>query len=1163
MPTPSHTFIPPPPPSNFPAIDADADVDRLTSLTSLCMNCHEDGETRLLLTSIPYFRDVILMSFSCPHCNFTSSEIQPAAEIQAKGRRFTLRVNHQQAELTRMDLNRQMIRSETARIRIDEIDFEMEPTMKRGEINTLEGLLGNIADSLEEGQANRALEDVEVWRKVGAVMEEVRAMKEGERSFTLVLDDPAGNSFIENLYAPAADPRVSVDLYQRTPQQTEELGYAAGADGQEEGKEMDRGERKGAGLAGVDVRAAGYTVAPVLAEKVETYFNVSERSAVLQSQCSACSRECETRMAVTNIPHFKEVVLMTTTCDWCLAEDVEVLTDRGFMSRAEVFGACPELAPSAPTTTTESDDDLPFGGAVLSREVSPLYWTPSAAEEAADAAAAIRHEALKTAKTSSSVKPRDSADRYGRQCGVCGARVWSAASRRCASTMLSQHARRFHAAERAATAAARNSGHISVAAASTPSSSTRRASLSTASTATSDSSDAMEVDDVVTAPAAAPAASASPLLFACLDPSTGHLEYRPATALTYKLVTSLVDFTHHNEAPHWADDADEYGLTPDQVERMKAQSERHRTGEKVDEQHFSQYKSPGVSLLVDPHHDMFVRVGMTRTTTPTDSAHTIVWAPDYSKVKAGALLSDDPRQRVRMMAYAPAGLASPVDELPFAPVLGLTTEEQVTAFLELYGYWIGDGCLDVHSRVVMFTPVKAHDKPWVLERLAILGLTVGPGRVTTSEGACGTLFIRVWSRVWQDYFFGEYGSKYRVASLTSSRPHTHTGLTTPLPKSVKWFWVWVWRLRKERARRVLAGLCFADGKEATDVNCIFTSDVHFRDEVVRLALHAGYAARFSILYKTGDHRGYSEGGKAIIARHDSWGVFYSEHEPSAEPVLHSQRDVQAVDAPRGATVPVWCVTVPPHHLIVVRRVRKNARGVVTQASKPVVVGQCGYRDSEVKPAGRISELGIRIHLRVDSPDDLRRDLLKSDSSSIRIPEIELDMVQGTLGGKYTTVEGILLDIKHQLSALNPFMVGDSAEEGRKGRFAQFLDSLDECIEVRRSFTFVLEDPLGNSHIWGDGDEGAEGVGEVGKVVVERFERSWEENEELGLNDVVVDVGQYATEEDQELYREEMQKEEGQGGEGEQVKRDEDERRRQVNGVKEGKVGGMIHVDEGQ
>jgi hypothetical protein len=40
------------------------------------------GITRMLLTSIPYFREVIIMSFRCDHCGNSNTEIQSAGEIQ-------------------------------------------------------------------------------------------------------------------------------------------------------------------------------------------------------------------------------------------------------------------------------------------------------------------------------------------------------------------------------------------------------------------------------------------------------------------------------------------------------------------------------------------------------------------------------------------------------------------------------------------------------------------------------------------------------------------------------------------------------------------------------------------------------------------------------------------------------------------------------------------------------------------------------------------------------------------------------------------------------------------------------------------------------------------------------------------------------------------------
>ena len=449
-----------------------------------------------------------------------------------------------------------------------------------------------------------------------------------------------------------------------------------------------------------------------------------------------------------------------------------------------------------------------------------------------------------------------------------------------------------------------------------------------------------------------------PLLFASLNQSTGHLEYLPATKLSYKTVTSLVEFTQSAEAPCWAADTDEYGLTPDQRVRMQAQSDRYRSGERLSDadKYHAERHSNCVSVVVDPHHDMFVRVGMS-TWSNTDATQTRYASDDYMKVKAGSLLTDDVRQRVKMTGQAVAGLAASADaeELPFASVLGLTTEAEVEAFLLLYGYWLGDGCLDVTGRYVLLCPQKDDDKVWVMKRLGELGLTVESGAVACSgrDSADGQLMIRIKEPRWVDYFFAEYGAKYAVAAAALAQPATHTGLVKPLPTSVKWFWMWVWRLRKQRARIVLAGLRLADGSEADDTNCIFTSGTHFRDEVCRLALHAGYSARFDLRYKEGAAHGYDARGELRIAQYDGWSVSYSDNNLGAQPVLKNHSDIRRLAAPRG--VPVWCVTVPPHNLIITRRVRKNAKAFVTQASRPVVIGNCSMEKTYLTFYGSLAE----------------------------------------------------------------------------------------------------------------------------------------------------------------------------------------------------------------
>jgi zinc finger protein len=44
------------------------------------------------------------------------------------------------------------------------------------------------------------------------------------RPFTLILDDPVANSYLQNVYAPDPDPNMEIIVYDRTAEQDDELG---------------------------------------------------------------------------------------------------------------------------------------------------------------------------------------------------------------------------------------------------------------------------------------------------------------------------------------------------------------------------------------------------------------------------------------------------------------------------------------------------------------------------------------------------------------------------------------------------------------------------------------------------------------------------------------------------------------------------------------------------------------------------------------------------------------------------------------------------------------------------------------------------------------------------------------------------------------------------
>ncbi|GFR80236.1 zinc finger protein ZPR1 [Elysia marginata] len=147
--------------------------------------------------------------------------------------------------------------------------------------------------------------------------------------------------------------------------------------------------------------------------------------------------------------------------------------------------------------------------------------------------------------------------------------------------------------------------------------------------------------------------------------------------------------------------------------------------------------------------------------------------------------------------------------------------------------------------------------------------------------------------------------------------------------------------------------------------------------------------------------------------------------------------------------------------------------------------KCGLRENEVKSSGGVEPKGQVMSLVVNTPEDMARDVLKSETASLRIPELDFDMEPGTLGGKFTTLSN------------NPFFGGDSSQSGMSGRLQAFCQKLDDIVSGKiKGYHFVLDDPAGNSFIQSlcapDPDP---------QLFVEQYERSWEHNEELGLNDM--------------------------------------------------------------
>ena len=115
---------------------------------------------------------------------------------------------------------------------------------------------------------------------------------------------------------------------------------------------------------------------------------------------------------------------------------------------------------------------------------------------------------------------------------------------------------------------------------------------------------------------------------------------------------------------------------------------------------------------------------------------------------------------------------------------------------------------------------------------------------------------------------------------------------------------------------------------------------------------------------------------------------------------------------------------------------------------------------------------------------------------------------GTLGGRFTTLEGLLNEIYNELST-KVFRTGDSSTVGigqadqqlgkDERKFEDFLKGLKDCMSATTPFTLIIDDPVSNSYLQSlyapDPDP---------NMTIEEYDRTFEQNEELGFNDMVLE-----------------------------------------------------------
>ena len=153
------------------------------------------GEKTLEVTNrtdnIPYFGDILETAVSCKNCGYQSSDSISLEHNDPV--RYILEINDSK-------LNSRVAKSQTATVTIPELGLKVEPGPKsQGYVSNVEGILNRF-----ESAVIRALKlegdeiDHDVRENALNIIECLSKIKMGEFSTLLILEDPFGNSVIDD-----------------------------------------------------------------------------------------------------------------------------------------------------------------------------------------------------------------------------------------------------------------------------------------------------------------------------------------------------------------------------------------------------------------------------------------------------------------------------------------------------------------------------------------------------------------------------------------------------------------------------------------------------------------------------------------------------------------------------------------------------------------------------------------------------------------------------------------------------------------------------------------------------------------------------------------------------------------------------------------------------
>jgi len=151
-----------------------------------CPSCSHEIEYLYHSEDIPYFSELLIISANCPACGYRYVDTQLLKSAEPSRYEFTVTG----AE----DLAVRVVRSMSGTVKIPELGVQVDPGPAcQGFVTNVEGVLYRIEHVVEstllwaEGEERKNASDL---------LSRIAQARSGDLPFTLILDDPSGNSAI-------------------------------------------------------------------------------------------------------------------------------------------------------------------------------------------------------------------------------------------------------------------------------------------------------------------------------------------------------------------------------------------------------------------------------------------------------------------------------------------------------------------------------------------------------------------------------------------------------------------------------------------------------------------------------------------------------------------------------------------------------------------------------------------------------------------------------------------------------------------------------------------------------------------------------------------------------------------------------------------------------